>query len=137
VFQQVEDGVVVKTTYTHAEAVERQLGRMDHEPEPVLVEATTEIVGVCDFCSATMPTWKYPTASFDAYEGASLRAVMITDWAACDSCHALIEMGAYDALTERCLLGFAPGLRAELHGVISDLHHRFGANRAGEAVRIS
>lgn len=58
---------------------------------------------VCDFCLAPGPAWQHPAglmALVDSPAGADLSD---DEWAACESCHALIQAGDVDGLIERAL----------------------------------
>jgi len=66
---------------------------------------------ICDFCGSTVIAWRYPALSFDlaiirvpSEPTGELRHVewgSLTDWAACETCSALIEAGEWDTLAER------------------------------------
>lgn len=132
-----EAGTLVETLYRHTSAVEHRFGKMGHDPDPILAEGV-ELVGVCDFCTAASPTWRYRCRSFDMFhalkeDGATVTGTSDDDWAACDRCHKLIECDDWDAITEIAI--------AE-HGVAGEvaapalyiLHANFRANRIGEAI---
>src|ERR1051325_11259977 len=73
---------------------------------------------ICDFCAGKPVTWRYPCASHDNATfpaeifGVPVTTGSISDWAACDACHALIESNDRDALAQRSLDSAAsvPGL---------------------------
>lgn len=54
----------------------------------------------CDFCSGAPVTWRYPTRTFKL---TSIRFRSVSDWAACDVCHALIEAGDREGLLTRTM----------------------------------
>ena len=94
---------------------------------------------ICDFCSSPTVTWRYPAVTFSV-EGIT----SVSDWAACDSCHVLIETNDRDGLLDRSVNLF-PGLNevpaddrggaaVRLRGMIAPLHDGFRASRQGAAV---
>ena len=56
---------------------------------------------ICDFCSYPSVVWCYPARSFVAYVVANIGGESVGDWAACEQCHRLIEVGDRAGLTER------------------------------------
>lgn len=97
----------------------------------------------CDFCSASWPMWRYPARSFIAYVAANLAGESVGDWAACDTCHLLIEADDRPGLARRSLDELIlkhPEARAAsdilLHD-LADLHRRFFEHRIGPAVPIA
>ena len=98
----------------------------------------------CDFCRSTAVRWRYPAASFDFPD--ELMGPMnwgsIKDWAACDPCAQLIEVGDTDGLLRRFLDQLSPELRRELsaNGVrqvgsaAAILHGLFLEHRTGDRV---
>jgi hypothetical protein len=94
---------------------------------------------ICDFCSEPDVAWRYPVRSFLAYAVAGVFGQSVGDWAACATCHDLIETGDRQGLSERSLrtlLDKNPGIRAaasELRAQIRGFHEMFFANRLGEA----
>lgn len=90
---------------------------------------------ICDFCSSPDVRWRYPARDFviSALEGAGSEG----GWAACPACHALIERGLRDKLTERSARRFA-----RKHGIpvkavkpqLRKLHDQFWANREGPPI---
>ena len=94
---------------------------------------------ICDFCSSPTVTWRSPAVTFSV-EGIT----SVSDWAACDPCHALIEANDQDGLLDRSLKTF-PGLneipaddrevaKAGLCAMIAPLLDGFRASRQGAAV---
>jgi hypothetical protein len=132
------DGVVVGQSWQHTGAVLRELPDIagGHEPDPVLVEPTSELVTICDFCSSPGPSWRYPCESFESSGPADWPTlVMVEDWGACGPCHDLIESGQDIALVERALLALPIESRLPaLRPVLMDLHNAFRAGRCGPAV---
>ena len=55
---------------------------------------------ICDFCSAPNVAWRYPAQSFLAYAIAGVVGQSVGDWAACRTCHELIEAGDRRGLLE-------------------------------------
>ena len=59
----------------------------------------------CDFCYAADIRWRYPCRSFigpsDAYGNTVVTEHSVGDWAACESCHLLIEAGQREELAAR------------------------------------
>lgn len=94
---------------------------------------------ICDFCSEPEVAWRYPARNFLAYAIAGVVGQSVGDWAACPTCHALIEAGDRKGLSERSLrtlLDKNPEMRAaasELREDIAGFHEMFFANRLGEA----
>jgi hypothetical protein len=95
---------------------------------------------VCDFCSEPNVAWCYPAQSFLAYVIAGVVGQSVGDWAACRTCHELIEAGDRAGLLERSLqmlLDKNPEMRAaepELRGQIAHFHQLFYANQTGAAL---
>ena len=94
---------------------------------------------ICDFCSSPTITWRYPTVTFSVEDVTS-----VSDWAACATCHVLIETDDQDGLLDRSV-NTLPGLnefpaddrgaaKAHLRAVIAPLHDGFRASRQGAAV---
>ena len=54
---------------------------------------------ICDFCSSESPAWRYPATSFLDARGSQ----SVSDWIACEECHALIAAGNRDGLAARAL----------------------------------
>lgn len=55
---------------------------------------------ICDFCSNKNPTWDYPASDFE-YKPDNFSSVgegSRGNWAACETCHRMIERGDYRAL---------------------------------------
>ena len=94
---------------------------------------------ICDFCSDPHVAWRYPAHSFVAYAVAGIVGQSIGDWAACNVCHELIEVGDRAALVERSLsrlLEKHPDVRAdeaELRSELASLHGMFFAHQTGAA----
>ena len=128
-----------KTTYRHSDVVIRQYGTMitDHEPDPITGVPVPDMIGVCDFCGEKRPRWTYKCESFivDGVPG-DVGYGMISDWAACDTCHALIELDSWHALAARSIKHYPddgpcpPAMRA----AIRSLQQQFRTHRTGEVV---
>lgn len=94
---------------------------------------------ICDFCSEPEVAWRYPARTFLAYAVAGVVGQSVGDWAACATCHGLIESGDRKELSERSLrtlLDKNPEMRtaaSELRQQIAGFHEMFFANRLGEA----
>jgi hypothetical protein len=97
---------------------------------------------LCDFCSDPRVAWRYPAQSFLAYVIAGVAGQSVGDWAACRTCHALIQAGDRSGLSERSvrtLLEKHPEMlsaEAELRDEIADFHRMFFANQAGAALPV-
>ncbi len=96
-------------------------------------------MSICDFCSEPQVAWRYPVRSFLAYAVAGVIGQSVGDWAACTTCHDLIEIGDRAGLSERSLrtlLEGNPDMRlaeVDLHEQIAQFHGMFFANRLGTA----
>ena len=97
---------------------------------------------ICDFCSAPNVAWRYPAQSFLAYAIAGVVGQSVGDWAACRTCHELIEAGDRRELLERSLgtlLEKNPEMRpaeSELRSQIAHFHRLFYANQTGSALPV-
>lgn len=121
--------------YAHAFAVSRVIGNTDHDVDPVLFDPSTmELVGVCDFCSTAGPRWRYPATTFvEMISGYG----SVDDWAACTTCHDLIETGddrSCRRLVDRALARFPEAVRRAMRPGIAEFHDQFRSHRNGEAV---
>lgn len=90
----------------------------------------------CDFCSAPFPAWVHPSADFIMAEGwASADGA----WAACDTCHELIEAEDRRALAERAFRTVPGGVpraaRNEVRTKIQRMHQGFWKGRNGVPYR--
>ena len=98
---------------------------------------------ICDFCSSPTVTWVYPARTFAAYVFEGIVGESVGDWAACPTCHGLIESGRHAELTERSLTTLLErqpemkGAEAELRNQIRGFHTMFFRNRVGSAMTIS
>jgi len=96
-------------------------------------------MSICDFCSEPHVAWRNPVRSFLAYAVAGVIGQSVGDWAACMTCHGLIETGDRSGLSERSLrtlLEGNPDMRpaeVELREQITRFHRMFFANRLGTA----
>ncbi|HXB67291.1 MAG TPA: hypothetical protein VNY05_03560 [Candidatus Acidoferrales bacterium] len=99
---------------------------MAHTPQPV-----------CDFCSTPSPAWIYPARSFLVARHDTLVDQSLGGWAACDTCHNLIEAGNSPGLLVRSvdtLLLAQPEMLPSYDWVLDqmkELHAQFSANRTG------
>lgn len=75
-------------------------GVTGHEPRPVPLANVHEHRLRCDFCFAPHPTWTVPCDDFDSSTG---DAGSLGPWAACDTCHLLIEANDCKKLVHRVL----------------------------------
>ena len=81
--------------------------------------ASRLISGICDFCSAPRPAWRYPCTSFDILaifqhrDGSEIALPWgsIGDWAACEYCSDLIENENWDDLAQHSF-NASPALNA-------------------------
>jgi hypothetical protein len=72
--------------------------REDHPAVPV-PESQIQTIGRCDFCNTDYPVWVIPVLSFEM-PGLPGR-FSDGDWAACDTCKALIAKNHWDTLVRR------------------------------------
>ena len=93
----------------------------------------------CDFCSEPAPAWWYPATDFVALQVGAIVSTSEGSWAACETCHGLIESGDRMGLAERSAALFVVGNpeSAEvidcLRGELKRIHDLFFANRTGSA----
>jgi hypothetical protein len=91
---------------------------------------------ICDFCSDVRVAWAYPCESFTsiivAPGGVGVQANH-NGWAACNTCHELIEADRREQLVERSLQGFdiEPALMDVMKANLANLHDEFFQNRLG------
>jgi hypothetical protein len=89
---------------------------------------------ICDFCSDPNITRDFKTRTFTfsyfpiwGSQG---------DWAACDTCAALVDAGKWDELLDRSMLGFYRELTPEelsvIRPLVGQLHQEFNQNRIKE-----
>ena len=104
-------------------------------------------MGVCDFCSGGVPRWSYPTRDFvveplttrlhaEGMPGAGSEG----NWAACDTCHALIERTDREGLTLRVASIFARQYSVPVQMLLEplgELHGQFWSNREGKPIPIN
>lgn len=102
---------------------------------------------VCDFCSDPDVKWRYPCYSHVGLvtdlPGLQLLDQSVGDWAACDTCHDLIERSDRDALAKRTIDGMLEMMRAlpaftairsEVETQVRTIQDRFWSNRDGAPV---
>lgn len=106
----------------------------------------------CDFCTSLDVRWTYPCEDFTIERTFSATGVyadlrqetqkikltssLTGGWAACDTCHALIEANDREGLLKRSA-ELDPTKRMSLHTkkeLIAPLHTEFFAHRTGEPV---
>ena len=93
----------------------------------------------CDFCHSTTVKWDYPTDDFMQELKNNTPTVewnSIGDWAACNTCHDMIEADAREMLATRACKSFieeyGPSPNdAEMYRKIRILHDEFFAMRSG------
>lgn len=99
-------------------------------------------MSICDFCSEPHVAWRYPAKSFVAYVIAGVVGQSVGDWAACRTCHALIEADDRRALLERSLRTFIeknPDMRsaeAELRAQMAQFHELFFSHQSGTPLAV-
>lgn len=59
---------------------------------------------ICDFCSSPDVAFVYPARNFAAYVFDGIVGRSVGDWAACPTCHGLIESDRQADLVERSLV---------------------------------
>ena len=99
---------------------------------------------LCDFCSKPSPNWRYPASEFTTVpEPEQSPATSIGDWAACDTCHDLIEASEWIGLCVRStetLIAVRPDLldrTDEIAKVMVSLHCGFRDHRGGPPTHIA
>lgn len=98
---------------------------------------------ICDFCSSPDVAFVYPARNFAAYVFDGIVGESVGDWAACPTCHGLIESDRQADLVERSLVTLLErqpemrGAERELRGQIGSFHIMFFRNRVGSAMTIS
>ena len=97
---------------------------------------------ICDFCSSPDVAFVYPARTFAAYVFDGIVGESVGDWAACPTCHGLIESDRKADLVERSLvtlLDRQPEMKCgelELRTQIRSFHVMFFYNRVGSAKAI-
>ncbi len=95
----------------------------------------TPAVPVCDFCSQTPVTWQYPSEPAIVQDRNVAFESADDLWAACDTCHDLIEADKRLALFDRAVgsfgnrYGSADGV--DVNALLASLHSEFWAGRNG------
>jgi hypothetical protein len=87
---------------------------------------------VCDFCLEGNPRWAYPARDFDLQVGPVAHHSQ-GGWAACPTCHDLIERDDFEQLLQRAAGAFAPESIREVFRRLFDI---FRQHRTGPAERI-
>lgn len=97
----------------------------------------------CDFCSELEPRWSYPATDFVALQIGAILSTSEGSWAACDTCHDLIDSGDRSGLADRSagLWVVANPDSAEvmecLRGELRCIHDLFFTHRTGKAQPIT
>jgi hypothetical protein len=98
---------------------------------------------ICDFCSSPDVAFVYPARTFAAYVFDGIVGESVGDWAACPTCHELIESDRQTELIERSLVTLLernPDMKLaehELRDHIRSFHIAFFQHRAGRAMTIA
>ena len=98
---------------------------------------------ICDFCSSPDVAFVYPARTFAAYVFGGIVGESVGDWAACPTCHGLIESDRQADLVERSLVTLLerqPEMKSaevELRDQIRSFHVLFFMNRVGLAMTIA
>lgn len=92
---------------------------------------------ICDFCSDPHPIYWYPCRDFNTYIGAN----SVGPWAACETCHRLIESDNRGALNQVSMETYQRDhphekMYKSSGEFLEYLHDMFWANRTGPAERI-
>ncbi len=92
----------------------------------------------CDFCSSQPVAWRYPAETF--VMGVFKKQVhqSIKDWAACEACHGLIEVGNRVALLARSVACYQSkyGYEPQAEEMIRLAHDGFFEHRTGQGKKI-
>lgn len=100
---------------------------------------------ICDFCSERPVKWRYPAIDIKPAESISLpelKQSSIGDWAACQTCHDLIEAENWPDLARRSaqsVVMSTPKLAPVYLGLVAmsrALHTEFRAARTGPATPV-
>lgn len=94
---------------------------------------------LCDFCCSRQDgdevRWRYPAKSF----AASYYSSSIGDWAACNTCHDLIENDKFDELADRSFQMLCQNDKFTYPNAVKDklreLHKLFVQNRTGPCIK--
>lgn len=73
-----------------------------HKAVPIPQSEAQVVIGRCDFCYEDYPAWVVPAREFEVLSG----HVSTGDWAACETCAALIEGNRWSALVRRAQEGW-------------------------------
>lgn len=85
---------------------------------------------VCDLCGDIYPAWDYDCSDFAIHE---IDFASMGEWAACNQCSELIELGDYEKLLKRSLDNHeGREHRSEWEPRIRRIHQTFRENRIGE-----
>jgi len=118
----------------------RPMVRYDHPDGTAHQGPATTEAEVCDFCFAKHPRWAYPCGVVQIDNHPTID-MSDDDWAACDTCHDLIEAGDVAALAERVyeqqktMVAEQPNLKMPPHDDVilqfRALFYRFSQARTG------
>ena len=90
----------------------------------------------CDFCTE-YPSWSYPTRDFPMYVLGIPVANSTGGFAACDTCHDMIESERWDDLLNRSIdtsrIPNKDRIRRQLAETVGAMHKQFRDNRLGPA----
>jgi hypothetical protein len=92
---------------------------------------------ICDFCSSPDVAFVYPARTFAAYLFDGIVGESVGNWAACPTCHELIEADRQADLVERSLVTLLERHQEmrwaenELRDQIHSFHLMFFLNRVG------
>ena len=106
-------------------------------PRLLLSVESSPVVLKCDFCCVEDPPWSYPAEDF--VDTPISRSV--GGWAACETCHKLIEAGCREGLATRSVQRFlaehgpVPDV-GKLLLIISETHGQFFQHRTGPVERV-
>lgn len=98
---------------------------------------------ICDFCSSPDVAFVYPARTFAAYVFDGIVGESVGDWAACPTCHGLIESDRQADLVERSLVTLLerqPEMKfaeVELRDQIRSFHAMFFCNRLGPSMVVA
>lgn len=98
---------------------------------------------ICDFCSSPDVAFVYPARTFAAYVFDGIVGESVGDWAACSTCHGLIESDRQADLVERSLVTLLerqPEMKfaeLELRDQIRNFHVMFFCNRVGSPMTVA
>ncbi|MFN7544970.1 MAG: hypothetical protein ACK5TN_19495 [Acidobacteriota bacterium] len=95
---------------------------------------------ICDFCSSPDVAFVYPARTFAAYVFDGIVGESVGDWAACPTCHGLIDSDRQADLVERSLVTLLESqpemtcAAVELRAQLRSFHLMFFCNRVGSPI---